>query len=831
MGIDLLFNKYIVCGPFPRATYLQDGYESFFIDYAVEKGGESSLRVSPGDVIGGGKCVEVETDLNGVLDLAKLFGEEFRDFWRLSYGVAYAYTEVSADEGDYVLLIGSEDYVSVYVNGVRVFDNPIARRFSEDFYAIPIRLRSGVNRFLFKVGRLAGKWLLRVRLVSVSKPIYIHVKRILAPNLVRGVKNTFYISIPIITIKRINTLRIECEESGLWDRCISEIRDLLPGEIVSVPLRIHSNKILDLAQGEIHLKLYVYVDNELVDMLEIPLKIVDENSHRIESYISLSDKSVHLFGLKPPKKGCPENGCGAIISLHGFKGHPYFSELYGDKEDLFIIGPSARDGEVNYREIGLYEVLDIIDIVTTKYRIDLDRIYLTGHSMGGYGTWYIGTRIPHIFAAIAPLSSRGDLSETIELLMGRSGWEGIARMLKLYNPAESLENLSSTPVFISHGSSDRIVPVEESRRMSELLKRLMIDHVYEEIPGAEHVWGTYTPGERYGLDCLDRESIEEFFRRHRRKIPKRVRARVNDYRFNKVWWISIYGDLSREDAYVDIEISKEALRDVDAIVIREARNVDSIEIDLDLLRRNNIISSRDILVRYGDRELLISREYIMNRGKIEVLIRDRDLCISLDEISQLCSGNKTITDIGIKNRLIKRPPVTGPFPDIFNREFAIISCGEEYCLEAAKHIQRWWFNYSNGPTRIFKDEDLYDRVINGEFKQEINLLIIGGSEKNVISDLLLRLIGIVRFEGSSKIMLGSKEFIADKIGLAMIYPSPLNPERYIGFLGGNSRESIEAITRLPLLLIPDYLVYSSELIGRDPKGILSSGFFNYYWKM
>jgi len=115
--------------------------------------------------------------------------------------------------------------------------------------------------------------------------------------------------------------------------------------------------------------------------------------------------------------------------------------------------------------------------------------------MGGYGTWFIGVRFPHLFAAIAPLSSRGDLSETIEIFRKRPGWEGIADLMSYYNPADFVENLSSTPVYISHGSRDRIVPVDASRRMASRLKDLGYKYIYEEVDGADHVWGDIKPGE------------------------------------------------------------------------------------------------------------------------------------------------------------------------------------------------------------------------------------------------------------------------------------------------------------------------------------------------
>jgi hypothetical protein len=54
--------------------------------------------------------------------------------------------------------------------------------------------------------------------------------------------------------------------------------------------------------------------------------------------------------------------------------------------------------------------------------------------------------------------------------------------------------------------------------------------------------------------------------------------------------------------------------------------------------------------------------------------------------------------------------------------------------------------------------------------------------------------------------------------------------KYIGILGGNSLESINAIERLPLTMVPDYFVYDAKLLGKDPRGIIASVFFNDCWE-
>lgn len=102
--------------------------------------------------------------------------------------------------------------------------------------------------------------------------------------------------------------------------------------------------------------------------------------------------------------------------------------------------------------------------VTSRCRIDLDRIYLTGPSLGGSGTWYLAARYPEIFAAIAPLS----------------GFTGNTDLMD-----RDLDALAGIPVWAFHGRDDLVVPFEETERMVRAL---------EARPGHAEVRFTAEPG-------------------------------------------------------------------------------------------------------------------------------------------------------------------------------------------------------------------------------------------------------------------------------------------------------------------------------------------------
>ena len=87
------------------------------------------------------------------------------------------------------------------------------------------------------------------------------------------------------------------------------------------------------------------------------------------------------------------------------RGGVYFERLYcgiEGKPDAWIVAPTNRRRYgFDWQDWGRLDALEALDWMSTP-EIDPDRIYLTGHSMGGHGTWYLGALYAHRFAAIAP---------------------------------------------------------------------------------------------------------------------------------------------------------------------------------------------------------------------------------------------------------------------------------------------------------------------------------------------------------------------------------------------------------------------------------------------
>ena len=102
---------------------------------------------------------------------------------------------------------------------------------------------------------------------------------------------------------------------------------------------------------------------------------------------------------------------------------------------FIVVSPQCPKGQWWDNKI----LIALLDDVATKYAVDTDRIYLTGLSMGGYGTWSLAAAHPERFAAIVPICGGGDPKT-----------------------AAKLKNL---PIWVFHGEKDRSVPIARSREM------------------------------------------------------------------------------------------------------------------------------------------------------------------------------------------------------------------------------------------------------------------------------------------------------------------------------------------------------------------------------
>ncbi|MBI5477070.1 MAG: prolyl oligopeptidase family serine peptidase [Ignavibacteriales bacterium] len=122
-------------------------------------------------------------------------------------------------------------------------------------------------------------------------------------------------------------------------------------------------------------------------------------------------------------------------------------QIYRGREFPFIIIAPQCPEHIRWSTDNWFE--NFYKEVTDKYRIDTNRVYLTGFSLGGAGTWYIGVKYPDKFAAIAPMSGFTSHIDYID---------------------NNLDKLIDMPIWAFHGKIDNVVPFEETERVIKKLE-------------------------------------------------------------------------------------------------------------------------------------------------------------------------------------------------------------------------------------------------------------------------------------------------------------------------------------------------------------------------
>ncbi len=205
-----------------------------------------------------------------------------------------------------------------------------------------------------------------------------------------------------------------------------------------------------------------------------------------------------------------------IVALHGLGsnprqilGYPGFTS-HADKHGYILVAPYGYNSRgwygsrgkgggrgsdpKNLGELSEKDVLNVLELTRKQLKIDNERIYLLGHSMGGGGSFHLAIGYPNIWAAMAPLAP------------------AVSRRVT------GLEKAKHIPAIVVQGDKDSLVPVSGTRRWIAKMKELGMDHQYIEVKGGDHVT----------IAFRHFDEIFEFFDARSKGKPKKVSDGTSD---------------------------------------------------------------------------------------------------------------------------------------------------------------------------------------------------------------------------------------------------------------------------------------------------------------
>lgn len=443
------------------------------------------------------------------------------------------------------------------------------------------------------------------------------------------------------------------------------------------------------------------------------------------AYCSPIDGTSQPYSLYLPENYNPQKTYGLIVALHGYTNNEYgITKGFGDwrPNDLIIVGAYGR-GDMGYRSIGEQDVLDIMERMKESFHIDPDRVYLTGISMGGMGTWRIGQFYADRFAAIAPFC----------------GW----------STPDFAENLQHVPMMIVHGDKDTSVPITLNLDIIARLKQLGYSYDYQILEGEGHdAWGGFVRRQR-GL------SFFEFLRKQRRDPwPMEVSWKTYYLRYGHAYWLQVR-ELVKPQTVGSIKAKLE--------------NNQNIKVSTSGIKSFSLDLTNPHLKQDGQLTVNIDGVNIgVSAGQKEVIFEKKTNWVLSDNHSS--QGTITYQGGGMAD-LFMRPIIVVYGTKEANRSSILKMAAERFCN---------WAPDSDIPTgsKLGCFPIKADSELTAEELKSHNVLLLGNANENIITEKINAKLP-VRFVGDN-IEISGKEYL--KSSLWLTCPNPLAPQNLIGII-------------------------------------------------
>ena len=483
----------------------------------------------------------------------------------------------------------------------------------------------------------------------------------------------------------------------------------------------------------------------------------------IRGYYSKVDGSVQPYAISLPAGINPRSGTRhrLHLKLHGRGGTlnelRFIAQHEGKalpKGQVFLqLDVFGRTNNA-YRYAGETDVFEALADVERRFRIDNRRITLWGFSMGGAGAWHLGLHHPSRWSSVGPGAGFVDFYKYQEQTQQRP--EHQHRTLSIYDVVPYALNAFNVPVCTYGGEIDK--QLLASTTMVARAKRLGVPIKLLIGPGTGH---------RFHPD-----SFKEFMAFHqdhalkgRRPYPGRTEIRFVTWtvKYNVCEWLTIeeMGELYRP-AIV------QAARAADGTLKLRTRNVVALQVSRDVADRIEIDGVGHRLATAADG--LLPGVYYQKTGK-DWNVLDYD------------SSRNFQKNVDLN----KRRNLQGPIDDAFMRPFVCVRGTGTPWAKSQADWARWTLDrfgrefdkWLRGRIRVVDDTAVSDEMIATN-----NLVLFGDPGSNAV---MARVIQKLPVEWTREaIRVAGKSYDPATHGLSMIYPNPLNPNRYVVINSGHT---------------------------------------------
>ncbi len=357
---------------------------------------------------------------------------------------------------------------------------------------------------------VAGRGTPSIQVFSSHDPLAFNLRDLTPPDLRSGHSNGGFMGVPVLnfTDNVMRNVQFEVQESEYLSRTVTSHQGLPAGATTQVPIEILPIDDWPAAGTVVPVNVRIsspQLSGPISHSLELTV-IASEESFR-QTFVSPTDGSVQYYGVREPTEVVPGRQYSLVLSLHG-AGVEAIDQArsYSSRDWTYVIAPTnRRPFGFDWEEWGRANAINSLNDAMERFSIDPTRVYLTGHSMGGHGTWHVGATTPTRFAALGPSAGW----ESFYSYGGSPRPTGVIGRARAHSDTlVYLENIARRGIYIIHGDADESVPFREGLSMSMAAAMYSDDVVFHQEEGAGHWWdGDNSPG----VDCVDWSPLFAFF--------------------------------------------------------------------------------------------------------------------------------------------------------------------------------------------------------------------------------------------------------------------------------------------------------------------------------
>ncbi len=368
---------------------------------------------------------------------------------------------------------------------------------------VPLRLKKGDNLLIVR-GRGGQK--IRVTLETSDAELHLNPLDWTRPELRVGHKDPSWLGVPLLELTGAAQSGVRCRvmESPHWKGTEVALPGVAPLGLTHASFRLEPKAAWTQQQADDKTPIPVTLRVESLDSdkayeHQVTLSVVPADAKFRQTFRSPVDRSVQFYGVVPPSDFDPSKTYAVALSLHGAgveaKGQ---ANSYSPKDWMYVVAATNRRRfGFDWEEWGHLNGLATLADATERFGLDPLRTYVTGHSMGGHGTWQFGIHHADLFAVVGP-SAGWDSFYTYGGSKKPTG--PFLRPRASSDTSKYISNLGNRAVYVIHGTADNNVPWSEGQAMRNKAAQVTpeVQHHWEQ--GAGHWWN----GDKSkGADCVD----------------------------------------------------------------------------------------------------------------------------------------------------------------------------------------------------------------------------------------------------------------------------------------------------------------------------------------